>query len=170
MNPIVCQSFCCNRDSILLSGEDTSTGSIVTDFQQIFQLNQTQMNKLPPSPSTMTTQKPINNVKSLQEDTPIEVKEQQQYGGEQQAIGGDELNAVPIIGTTTDGDTNKQREDVVEHIVACMLVQVMLRAETFNVSLGSDEICYSDGHSFNLTYNVPLSRYMIENQFQLMFM
>lgn len=128
------------------------------------------MNKFSPSPSTTTTQKPINNVRSLQEDAPIEVKEQQQYGGEQQPIGGDDKNTGQNVGTTTDGNANKQREDVVEHIVACMLVQVMLRADTFNVTLGSDEICYSDGHSFNLTYNVPLSRYMIENQFQLVFM
>lgn len=54
----------------------------------------------------------------------------------------------------------------------CFSVRVMARADTFNVTLGSDDICpHSDGggHSFNITYNIPVSQYMKEHRFDLIF-
>lgn len=55
----------------------------------------------------------------------------------------------------------------------CINVQLMARTDAFNVTLGSDEICpQSDGggHNFNITYNMPISKYMKENRFKLIFM
>lgn len=57
-------------------------------------------------------------------------------------------------------------------VSSCLIVQVMLRTDAFNATLGSDLICpHSDGggHSFNITYNVPLSKFMKENHFELLF-
>lgn len=54
----------------------------------------------------------------------------------------------------------------------CFSVRVMARADSFNATLGSDDICpHSDGggHSFNITYNIPVSQYMKENRFDLIF-
>lgn len=48
---------------------------------------------------------------------------------------------------------------------ACLLIFVQIRSESFNITLGSDEIC----RNFNITYNIPLSKYMKENQFELIF-
>lgn len=54
----------------------------------------------------------------------------------------------------------------------CFFVRLIARADSFNVTLGSDDICpHSDGggHSFNITYNIPISQYMKENRFDLIF-
>lgn len=48
----------------------------------------------------------------------------------------------------------------------CALIYVVLRSDSFNITLGSDEIC----HNFNITYNIPLSKYMKEDRFDLIFM
>lgn len=48
---------------------------------------------------------------------------------------------------------------------ACFNIYLLIRSETFNTTLGSDEIC----HNFNVTYNIPLSKYMKENRFELIF-
>lgn len=47
----------------------------------------------------------------------------------------------------------------------CILIYLFIRSETFNITLGSDEIC----HSFNVTYNIPISMFMKENRFELIF-
>lgn len=55
---------------------------------------------------------------------------------------------------------------------ACIIVQIIIRAISFNTTLGSDLICPQSGggtHSFNITYNVPLSKYMKEDVFELIF-
>lgn len=49
---------------------------------------------------------------------------------------------------------------------ACVIIYLVMRSETFNITLGSDEIC----HNFNITYNIPLSKYMKEDRFNLVFM
>lgn len=54
----------------------------------------------------------------------------------------------------------------------CFPIRVIARADSFNVTLGSDYICpHSDGggHSYNITYNIPVSQYMKENRFDLIF-
>lgn len=54
----------------------------------------------------------------------------------------------------------------------CFPVRLMAHADSFNVTLGTDDICpHSDGgsHSFNITYNIPVSQYMKENRFDLIF-
>lgn len=48
---------------------------------------------------------------------------------------------------------------------ACLLIYMQIRSESFNMTLGSDEIC----RNFNITYNIPLSKYMKENRFELVF-
>lgn len=48
---------------------------------------------------------------------------------------------------------------------ACLLIYLLIRSESFNMTLGSDEIC----HNFNITYNIPISKYMKENRFELVF-
>lgn len=48
---------------------------------------------------------------------------------------------------------------------ACLLIYLLIRSESFNMTLGFDEIC----HNFNITYNIPLSKYMKENRFELVF-
>lgn len=48
---------------------------------------------------------------------------------------------------------------------ACLLIYLIIRSESFNITLGSDEIC----HNFNITYNIPISKYMKENHFKLVF-
>lgn len=49
---------------------------------------------------------------------------------------------------------------------ACLLIYMQIRSESFNLTLGSDEIC----RNFNITYNIPLSKYMKENRFELVFL
>lgn len=49
---------------------------------------------------------------------------------------------------------------------SCVLIYVVIRSKSFNITLGSDEIC----HNFNITYNIPLSKYMKEDRFDLVFM
>lgn len=48
---------------------------------------------------------------------------------------------------------------------ACLSIYLLIRSESFNMTLGFDEIC----HNFNITYNIPLSKYMKENRFELVF-
>lgn len=60
-----------------------------------------------------------------------------------------------------------------ESVTSCFIIQLTLKTDTFNVSLGSDEICpQSDGggHGFNITYNVPISKYLKDRYFELVFM
>lgn len=49
---------------------------------------------------------------------------------------------------------------------ACILIYLQIRSESFNITLGSDKIC----HNFNITYIIPLSKYMKENRFELVFL
>lgn len=49
---------------------------------------------------------------------------------------------------------------------ACIFISVQIRTESFNMTIGSDEIC----RNFNITYNIPLSKYMKENRFEIVFM
>lgn len=66
----------------------------------------------------------------------------------------------------------EEKLGVFEHLnnIACTSIDLIISTNAFNVTLGSDEICLTDEHSFNLTYNVPLSKYMIERHFELFFM
>lgn len=48
---------------------------------------------------------------------------------------------------------------------SCLHILLLIRSETFNITLGYDEIC----RNFNITYNIPLSKYMTENRFELIF-
>lgn len=47
----------------------------------------------------------------------------------------------------------------------CLLINLHIRSDSFNITLGYDEIC----SNFNITYNIPLSKYMKENRFELVF-
>lgn len=54
----------------------------------------------------------------------------------------------------------------------CFSIRLTAHADSFNTTLGSDDICpHADGddHSFNITYNIPVSQYMKENRFDLTF-
>lgn len=54
----------------------------------------------------------------------------------------------------------------------CLIVKVILRTATFNISLGSDRVCPQSnggGSNFNITYNVPISKYMLEHHFEILF-
>lgn len=68
--------------------------------------------------------------------------------------------------TTTMATTTKHGIAIEPTKSSCALIYVVLRSESFNVTLGSDEIC----HNFNITYNIPLSKYMKEDRFDLIFM
>lgn len=48
---------------------------------------------------------------------------------------------------------------------ACIHILLLIRSESFNITLGYDEIC----RNFNITYNIPLSKYMKEKRFELVF-
>lgn len=57
-----------------------------------------------------------------------------------------------------------------EHMVdaphaPCFAVDLHVRSDSFNTTLGSDEIC----HNFNITYNIPISKYMEEKRIHLVF-
>lgn len=67
----------------------------------------------------------------------------------------DGLASTPAYEITADASTNS----------ACFFIYLLIQSDSFNVTLGSDEIC----HNFNITYNIPLSKYMKENRFQLVF-
>lgn len=67
----------------------------------------------------------------------------------------DGLASTPAYEITADASTNS----------ACFFIYLLIQSDSFNVTLGSDEIC----HNFNITYNIPLSKYMKENRFQLIF-
>lgn len=81
--------------------------------------------------------------------------------------GGIEVHVVPRI-----SPIGSQINPITATDSACLVVQIMLRTINFNTTLGSDLICPHSGgggHSFNITYNVPLSKYMKENMFELIF-
>lgn len=48
----------------------------------------------------------------------------------------------------------------------CFLIFLAFRSESLNITIGRDVIC----HNFNITYNIPLSKYMKENRFEIVFM
>lgn len=75
-----------------------------------------------------------------------------------------EITTVPIL-KSEQIDVFEQPRDI-----ACTSIDVIISTNTFNVTIGSDEICLTGGHSFNLTYNVPLSKFMVEQYFELFFM
>ncbi|XP_055922032.1 uncharacterized protein LOC129953183 isoform X2 [Eupeodes corollae] len=49
----------------------------------------------------------------------------------------------------------------------CSTVIPWLLADTFNVSLGCEEICLNGGSSFNVTYIIPLSKYLKDTNVEL---
>lgn len=56
----------------------------------------------------------------------------------------------------------------IEH-VPCVTVELGLRTSTFNVTFGPEEFCSTGRHGFNMTYNIPLSKFMLEKRFDLTF-
>lgn len=70
-----------------------------------------------------------------------------------------------LIDTQTTS-TNHAPNIVESTSSSCIIVDLMIRSESFNITLGSDEIC----HNFNITYDIPLSKYMKENRLELVFM
>lgn len=53
----------------------------------------------------------------------------------------------------------------------CFNVKLFARFDTFNVSLGTDDICLNavENHGFNVTYHIPVSKHMKENHFNVIF-
>lgn len=49
---------------------------------------------------------------------------------------------------------------------ACLHIYLQIRSESFNMTFEPDEIC----RNYNITYNIPLSKYMNENRFELIFL
>lgn len=72
--------------------------------------------------------------------------------------------SVQTAPTTTTTSTTTVTPNVADP--SCVLIDLTMRSESFNITLGTDEVC----HSFNITYNIPLSKYMKENHFELIFM
>lgn len=72
----------------------------------------------------------------------------------------------PTTTTTTTMPTPNHSVAIEPTKSSCVLIYLMIRSGSFNFSLGSDEIC----HNFNITYNIPLSKYMKEDRFDLVFM
>lgn len=57
-----------------------------------------------------------------------------------------------------------------ESVNPCISIRLLLRIDAFNVSVGSNQICpQSNGHGFNITANIPVSKYMKEKRFELIF-
>lgn len=54
---------------------------------------------------------------------------------------------------------------------SCFQVQLVARIDGIgNTTLGSDEICLHDeSHGFNITYHIPISKYMTESRFEVIF-
>lgn len=77
-------------------------------------------------------------------------------------------NYEPLPSHTTTTTTPTPNHDVAVEPTksTCAIIYLMIRSESLNITLGSDEIC----HNFNITYNIPLSKYMKENRFDLVFM
>lgn len=61
--------------------------------------------------------------------------------------------------------------EVSEHrpLSDCTSITAWLQADTFNVSLGSEEICLNGGSSLNITYAIPLSKYLKDTNLELHF-
>lgn len=51
----------------------------------------------------------------------------------------------------------------------CLTLTPWLQSDTFNVSLGSEEICLNGGSSINITYMIPLSKYLKDTNVELYF-
>lgn len=47
----------------------------------------------------------------------------------------------------------------------CFRIDLRVESDSFNTTLGTDEIC----HNFNITYNIPISKYMEEKRIHLVF-
>ncbi|XP_055316993.1 uncharacterized protein LOC129576268 isoform X2 [Sitodiplosis mosellana] len=52
---------------------------------------------------------------------------------------------------------------------ACLIIYLQIRSESFNMTIGYDRICRINLPNFNITYNIPLSKYMKEHRFELVF-
>ncbi|XP_055857923.1 uncharacterized protein LOC129920580 isoform X2 [Episyrphus balteatus] len=62
---------------------------------------------------------------------------------------------------------NEQRR--LSSTTECSTVTPWLQADTFNVSLGCEEICLNGGSSLNITYMIPLSKYLKDTNVELHF-
>lgn len=55
--------------------------------------------------------------------------------------------------------------DVPASHASCFAIDLRVKSVSLNATLGTDEIC----HNFNITYNIPISKYMEENRIHLVF-
>lgn len=51
----------------------------------------------------------------------------------------------------------------------CFPIVFWIRSETFNVTLGTEMICLNNGQTQNITYSIPVSKYMKETKIELHF-
>lgn len=156
-----CKSSCCGA---------TNSPNTCTVAQHQPQHNH-QSDSLPVTTANETTSKPILSIKGLDDERPVEIKESQPQPsrpsgantGDVIAILLPELNVLP-----------KRNDDELHHVhtltpTECAQIELDISTDTFNVTLGSEKICFRAGRTLNITYNVPLSRFMVERQLQLVF-
>lgn len=51
----------------------------------------------------------------------------------------------------------------------CDRVDVNVHNVNFNTTLGTDRLCYNNAYHLNVTYNVPISKYMSDKSVFLTF-
>lgn len=111
-----------------------------------------------------------NSTKFLENDiksTFIKKTELNRFDIQKPSNGNVELSTSHTTTTTSTSTSTSNHGIAIEPTKSsCVIIYVVIRSESFNITLGSDEIC----HNFNITYNIPLSKYMKEDRFDLVFM
>lgn len=163
-----CKSSCCGSTA----SPNTCT---VTQQQQQQQHKQPQPNQQSDSGRLVsvneTTSKPIHSIKGLDDERPVEIKESQPQQSRPSNIGSNTDDVIAIL--LPELNVLPKRNDDQLHRVhtptECAQIDLDIITDSFNVTLGSEKICFRTGRTLNITYNVPLSPFMVERHLQLVF-
>lgn len=147
-----CKSSCC--------GSTNSPNTCTVEQQQTQQSDSLQFSSV-----NETTSKPILSVTGLDDERPVEIKESQPQ--RQSSIVSNSADVIAIL--LPELNVLPKRNEGVHSAspAECTQIDLDISTDTFNVTLGSEKICSRVGRTLNITYNVPLSRFMVERQFQL---
>lgn len=152
-----CKSSCCgSTNSPNTCNVDQPQPNKQSDSLQLANVNE-------------TTSKPILSVKGLNDERPVEIKESQPQLSRQSNIAS---NGGDVIAILLPVPPKRNEDELHVHTASpteCTRIDLDISTDTFNVTLGSEKICSRMGRTLNITYNVPLSPYMVERQLQLIF-
>lgn len=139
-DPQLCQSVCCDE-----SAQGLEHG---TCFEE----------------TGMSSDLKYNVSQGTQEEVPIDIKDVTHLSHNDEVL--ENLNVSSHVDVPPLGP---KENDELEQDMGCYTVNLILRANTFNTTLNTQEICSGDLGAM-LAIEVPVSRYMRETQIELLFL